>query len=122
MPTCTGDVVELSQTEGVIYARSTVHVKVTVRPSQRETRRCTINYSVLSQSKGTTRAMHQLGQCYNPFVDIEFYGGLAPGNLPLCKITFDGVFPSLDIVDILGEGVASQISKAILWKMLSINK
>ena len=57
LTTCAGDVVELSQTEGVIYARSTVHVKVTVRPCQRETRHCTINYSVLSQSKGNTRVL-----------------------------------------------------------------
>ena len=40
----------------------------------------------------------------------------------LCQIKFVGVFPSMKVVDIQGEGVASQISKASLWKMLSISK
>lgn len=47
-----GEVVELSQVEGVIHARSTVHIKVTVRPCHSERHCCTIKYSILSQVKG----------------------------------------------------------------------
>ena len=42
-------------------------------------------------------------------------------NTDLCQISFIGVYPSMNIVDIQGSGSASQISKANLWKMLSIN-
>ena len=41
---------------------------------------------------------------------------------PLCEIKFTGTFPSLNIVDIQGQGSATQNSKAKLWKMLSIDE
>lgn len=40
----------------------------------------------------------------------------------LCDIRFNGAFPSFSIIDVVGQGAASQISKANLWKMLSIDK
>ena len=52
LSTSTGEVVELSQMEGVIHARSTVHIKVIVRSCHNRTYHCTINYSIHSQAKG----------------------------------------------------------------------
>lgn len=54
--------------------------------------------------------------------DESFVNETPSCNLPLCEVSFVGVFPSMKIVDIQGEGIASQISKATLWKMLSIGK
>lgn len=52
----------------------------------------------------------------------EFQNGAACSNSDLCQISFIGVFPSMKIIDIQGGGAASEISKATLWKMLSIDK
>lgn len=54
--------------------------------------------------------------------DGEFHNGATSISSALCEVSFIGVFPSMKITDIQGEGVASQLSKATLWKMLSIDR
>lgn len=65
-----------------------------------------------------------LSLSHSPFLDTEdeIHSEDYSAKKNLCEIKFIGVYPSMKIVDIQGEGVASQISKASLWKMLSISK
>lgn len=55
-----GDVMELNPEKGIIYARSTVHIKVTVRPRHSETYSSVISYALTSPSKGTVYMLHEL--------------------------------------------------------------
>ncbi len=40
----------------------------------------------------------------------------------LCTLRVNGAYPSLEVVDIQGVGVANDLSKATLWTMLNIDK
>lgn len=40
----------------------------------------------------------------------------------LCLVEVKGAYPSLQIADIRGDGVASSLSKSRIWQMLSIEK
>lgn len=54
---------ELNPVEGTIYARSTVHIKVTVRPCHSEAYSSVIKYVLTSLAKGKhacLQAMHDL--------------------------------------------------------------
>ena len=45
---------ELNPVQGTIFARSNVHIKVTVRPGHGESYYSVINYTLTSPSKGNT--------------------------------------------------------------------
>lgn len=40
----------------------------------------------------------------------------------LCTISVTGAYPLLSVADVQGEGVASTLSKAGIWSMLSIDQ
>ena len=40
----------------------------------------------------------------------------------LCTVSVTGTYPTLSVTDVLGEGVASVLSKSQIWKMLQLSR
>jgi hypothetical protein len=89
---------QLSSTEGVLPGGSQSIVTVTIRPWRTGCVHMDINYKLLLS------------------------GDSSHSEKRLCSVKVQGVYPSLTVVDVQGEGSAATHSKSTLWRMLSVDR
>ena len=69
-----------------------------------------------------------LGYYYRIHSEINFFfltelsGALHQEENTLCRITVDGVYPSLVVNDIQGDGCMQHHSKKYLWQLFHVEK